>query len=278
MKEHFLTFILPCHNYAEIIEQSLQSVYQQKNLRCLFEVICTDDSSTDPRTPEILKKWASKYDNFHVFFSNGEPKGECFANNNSISHSQGDIFFCLDTDNVLVSDSVQGLIDHLDKTGCEGACFEELRFFREIDGEYVSESSWFFKAPNNVVDIHRIIREAGETPAASGNYLFTRESYEKAGGYPNGNVMGSWSFGFRQHATGSRIAILPKTFYWHRHSEGGMYLTNQKKGLNYKAVMKTALEFPKIYTPETWRFMQTEECQQNFLRCCNSGKIKLRIR
>lgn len=277
MKEHFLTYILPCHNYAEIIEQSLDSIYQQKNLKVPFEVICTDDCSTDARTPKILKKWSKKHENFHIFFNDDEPKGECFANNISISHSQGDIFFCLDTDNVLVPNSIQGLIDHLDKTGCEGACFEELRFFREVEGKYVKDNSWFFKAPNNIVDIHRIVREAGETPASSGNYLFNKMSYEKAGGYPEGNVMGSWSFGFRQHATGSRIAILSNTFYWHRYSEGGMYLTNHKKGLNSIAVMETALEFPGIYTDETWKFMQTDECKSKFLRCCSAGKINLRM-
>ena len=60
---HFLTFILPCYNYADIIEQSLDSIYQQ-NLKIPFEVIATDDVSPDERTREILRKWDKKYDNF----------------------------------------------------------------------------------------------------------------------------------------------------------------------------------------------------------------------
>lgn len=275
MREHFLTFILPCYNYADIIEQSLVSVYQQDNLKVPFEVICTDDCSSDSRTPEILKKWENDHSNFRVFLLEGQPRGECFANNHSIRNSQGDIFFCLDTDNVLVPNSVQGLIDLLDSSGCDGACFEELRFFKDVEGKRVPGDVWKFKAPNNIVDIRHIC-STGMTPASSGNYLFTKESWERAGGYPDGNVMGSWSFGFRQHATGGKIAILPNTFYWHRFSDGGMYLTNQKKGLNGKAMMDTVLEFKHLFTGETLKVFETEECKRSFTGCCQANRIKLK--
>ncbi len=270
---HFLTYILPCYNYADIIEESLESIYQQ-NLEIPFEVICTDDNSTDTKTKEILLKWQSKYNNFHAFFRT-ETGGECCANNDSINHAKGDLFFCLDTDNVLVPNSMQPLINCLDYTGCDGACFEELRYFKTINGKRVQKDSWFFKAPNNIVDIQHIIK-TGMTPASSGNYLFTKQSYERAGGYPNGNVMGSWSFGFRQHATGSRIAILPKTFYWHRISDGGMWLSNQRKGLNNKAIIETVLEFKHIFSQETQKLLETEDCQKDFLSYCLKGKIKIK--
>lgn len=273
--KHFLSFILPCYNYADIIEEALVSIYKQ-HLSIPFEVICTDDASTDEKTKQILRKWDDAVDNFHAYYRD-ESGGECIANNLSVSHAQGDLFFCLDTDNVLVPDSVNKLIEHLDNTKCEATCFEELRFFKNINGRYSHLNSWFFKAPNNIVDLACMIgKEGGKTPPASGNYLFTRESYEKAGRYPEGNVMGSWSFGFRQLATGSRIAILPSTFYWHRFSEGGMYLTNQRKGLNGKAMMSVVLEFKHLFTDETQAVFNTDECKHSFTNCCLQGKIRLK--
>jgi glycosyltransferase involved in cell wall biosynthesis len=269
---HFLSFILPCYNYADILEECLSSIYQQ-NLCVPFEVICTDDNSSDKRTVEILKRWENSHDNFRLQLRTFTG-GECVANNDSIRLAQGDIFFCLDTDNILEPNSVQLLINHLDKTGCEGACFQKLYFFKKENNSRKRTSTWVFDVPNNVVDIHHITK-TGMTPAASGNYLFTRESYNRAGGYPEGNVMGSWSFGFRQHATGCRIAVLPDTFYWHRFSEGGMYLTNQKKGLNAKAIIQTVLEFKHIFTPETQKLLETEECQKDFLGFCLKGMVKV---
>jgi glycosyltransferase involved in cell wall biosynthesis len=273
--KHFLTFILPCYNYADIIEQSLASIYQQVNLKVPFEVICTDDCSTDEKTRDILRDWTFRYSNFYSYFRR-ETGGECVANNLSISRSQGDLIFCLDTDNVLVPNSVQGLIDLLDEVGCEGASFQKLQYFKELKHRsYRRTNSWVFESPNNIIDIYHIC-STGMTPASSGNYLFTRESYDRAGGYPEGNVMGSWSFGFRQHATGSRIVILPGTFYWHRFSKGGMYLSNEKKGLNSIAVSKTAREFPEIYTRETWELMQKEEYKNDFFKLMRSGLVKLK--
>lgn len=252
---HFLTFILPCYNYADIIEQSLDSIYQQ-NLKIPFEVIATDDVSPDERTREILRKWDKKYDNFHAYFHT-ENKNEGGTCNTCISHSKGDLFFCLDTDNVLAPNSMNALIELLDETGCEGACFEELKFFKEIDGKYVQINSWIYKAPDNIIDLSHIIRTS-ETPASSGNYLFTKKSYEKAGSYPEHNCMGSWGFGFRQLATGSKIVILPNSFYWHRYSEGGMYLINFHEGKIAEAVKRVVMEFIDILNEENIKTLENK--------------------
>ena len=273
---HFLTFILPCFNYADIIEQSLASIYQQK-LNIPFEVICTDDCSTDERTRDILRKWEKLYSNFYAHYHT-ENKSEGGACNTCIEHSKGDLIFCLDTDNVLVKDSVQDLVDLIDKTGCEGACFHRLKYFIEIDKKYAvqfDENYWTFKAPDNIVDIHHII-STSETPASSGNYLFTRESYNRAGGYSENNCMGSYCFGFKQHATGSRIAVLPNTFYWHRYSKDGMYLTNLKKGTIGKDVWSVVSVYMNIFTEETQKFLKEGENRYNFIGYCNAGKIKIK--
>jgi glycosyltransferase involved in cell wall biosynthesis len=273
---HFLSFILPCYNYADIIEQSLASIYKQ-NLKIPFEVICTDDCSTDERTKEILRKWEKEHDNFHAYFHT-ENKGEGGACNTCIKHSSGDIFFCLDTDNVLVPDSINALIDLLDTTKCEGACFEKLRYFKEVNGQYVKmrRQDWSFTAPNNIVDIRHIISTT-ETPAASGNYLFTKESWERAGGYPENNIMGSYCFGFKQLATGSRIAVLPNTFYWHRVSDGGMYLTNAAKGnIIGEHVWRVVSEHLNIFTKETQQLLNTGNNKYNFISYTNSGRIILK--
>lgn len=244
---HFLTFILPCYNYADIIEQSLNSIYQQ-NLNIPFEVICTDDLSTDERTREILRKWDKLHDNFHAYFHT-ENKGEGGALNTCIKYSKGDLFFCLDTDNVLPPNVVNRLITLLDETGCDGACVEELKFFKEVNGKYVQSSSWIYKAPNNIIDLQHLVY--GEnSPAASGNYLFTKRSYEKAGGYPENNCMGSWGFGLRQFATGSKIVILTDSFYWHRYSEDGMYLVNYRSGKIAGAIREVVVGLTNILSKE----------------------------
>lgn len=277
---HFLSFILPCYNYAEIIEQSLESIYKQ-NLKIPFEVIATDDLSTDNKTREILRKWEKKYDNFHAHFHR-ENQGEGGALNTCIKHSKGDLFFCLDTDNVLVSNSVEGLIDLLDELKCEGACFNELWYFKIGTDEKSYKKSHFlrFGAKDSrqvIVDIHHIT-STNRTPADSGNYLFTKESWERAGGYPENNCMGSWGFGFRQHATGSRIAVLRDSFYWHRISVGGLYMTNLRKGNIGRDVWSVVSQHIDIFTEETQELLKKDEYKYAFKKWCGADKIRLKER
>ena len=63
--EHFLSFIMPCFNCSKTMKESIDSIYEQ-NIMIPFEVVCTDDASTD-NTVEILRVYEEKYDNFYVY-------------------------------------------------------------------------------------------------------------------------------------------------------------------------------------------------------------------
>lgn len=249
--EHFLSFIMPCYNCAATVVESLDSIYAQHNLKVPFEVICTDDGSTDS-TRTVLCEYQKTHPTMQVYFHE-QNKGGGASRNTCVLHSRGDIIFCLDSDNVLVPNSVQGLIDVLDQTGCDGASFAEFRFFR---GNYEHDSSWYLQAPHNMCDLHHIITEV-KTPGASGNYLYTRKSYDKAGGYPEGHPADTWGFGFRQHATGSSIALLPNSYYWHRFSDTSYWTREDKAGRMKPAYLKVVKEFPQIFTQATWEYLSS---------------------
>ena len=56
-----------------------------------------------------------------------------------------------------------------------------------------------------------------KVPGASGNYMFTRESWKRAGGYPEfAGALDTWGFGFRQLATGSKMMVMEDSYYHHR--------------------------------------------------------------
>lgn len=247
---------MPCYNCADTVIESLDSIYTQTNLGIDFEVICTDDGSKDS-TRALLLNYQESHPNMHVYFHD-KNKGGAAARNTCVEHARGDIIFCLDSDNVLVADSVRGLIDLMDATGCECASFEKLYFFR---GHYKLENVWQFQAPNNMCDLYHVFTTT-HTPGASGNYLYTKKSFERAGGYPVGNPADTWGFGFRQMATGTRIAILPNTFYWHRLSDDGYWSRENRAGRMHPAYLKVAKEFPEIYSKKTWKYLNSRDPQR----------------
>src|SRR4029078_2538938 len=119
------------------------------------------------------------------------------------------------------------------------------------DGAFHELEPWVISAPGNVCDLQHILTTV-RTPAASGNYVPTRQSFERAGGYPEDRgAMDAWGFGFRQHATGTKIAIAPDTFYWHRVSPSGYWTSEQKKGTNDLNAAAIVEEFPDLLSTQS---------------------------
>lgn len=270
VSEHCLSYIIPCYNCSETIADAIESIYQQE-LDIPFEVVCTDDCSTD-KTKELLFSYQEKYSNFHVHFHEHN-KGGAAARNTCVKHSAGDLIFCLDSDNILAPNTINRLIGFLTEKGYDAACFAELRYFRGMVPNH--SHSWFFEAPNNICDINHII-STHITPASSGNYLYTRESYDRAVGYPEGSgAMDAWGFGFRQHATGTSIAVLPDSFYWHRLSDNSYWSREEKAGRNNKNALAVIREFANIFDEETKKVIFSPEAEEHFFKLIEAKRFSL---
>lgn len=209
--EHMLSFIVPCYNCATTVEESIESIYHQ-NLKIPFEVICTNDGSTD-NTLTILKNCQIKYPNLFVY-THEHNKGGGATRNTCVTHSHGDLIFCLDSDNVLCPNSVGKLIDLLDESGCDVASFAEGKAFKE---NFLYVQTFSYSVPGNTYDLYAWAENPFTNPAYGGNYLYTRKSYDRAGKYiEDVGAVDTFAFGLAQLATGSIMKTLPGTFYWHR--------------------------------------------------------------
>lgn len=222
--DHFLSFIIPCYNCEKWVEQAVDSIYQQTNLPCQFEIICTNDGSAD-NTLEVLTFLSEKYPEMHVY---NHPKnlGGASARNTCVQNSRGDIIFCLDADNVLEPDSVALLIKHMDETGSDIVAFGGPKYF--ID-DFNEVGRVHYTSPFCTYTLADII-DNSTTPPCSGNYLYTRKNYDLAGGYPPQWVIDTMAFGFNQVACGGKMTYIPNTFYWHRHGIDSYFMREYRSG------------------------------------------------
>lgn len=241
---------MPCYNCAATVEKSINSIYEQ-GISIPFEVICTDDASTD-NTLEILRSCEEKHANLHVY-AHKYNQGGGVASNTCVSHSLGDLLFRLDSDNMLAPDTINKLIDLIDQTGCDGASVQKLYFFTK---DYERRDTWEYHAPNNISDLQHIIT-GNNNPAHSGNYMYTRKSYNKAGGYQTTHGGGdTFCFGFKQFATGSKIAILPNTFYWHyQNPNGGYWVRSERLGINGKMALEVFKEYSEVFSLTSQKYL-----------------------
>ncbi len=243
--EHFLTFVIPCYNCAPWIQQAVDSIYEQKNLQCSFEVICTDDGSTDGTFLQ-LTMLSQAHPNLHIFRHENN-RGGAAARNTCIAHSQGDLIFCLDADNFLAPDSVQLLIEQMEKTGHDAVAFGGVQYFVQ-NGEKTGFVP--YDTPNQRFTLKDLVQNPNSAPW-SGNYLFTKSSFHRAGGYIHYGAADTYAFGFHQVLSGSTISYLPGTYYFHRHGIEGYYIregTSRRLPVHFFELL---LSHEELFTPQT---------------------------
>ena len=101
----FLTVFTPTYNRAYILEKCFESLLRQT---CRdFEWIVVDDGSAD-NTAELVESFKTSAP-FSVRYIYQENSGKHIAHNTAAEHAEGDLFLCLDSDDLLTEDAIETL-------------------------------------------------------------------------------------------------------------------------------------------------------------------------
>lgn len=100
-----LSIVIPVYNYANILEDNIRSVLNQKT-QYRFEAIFVDDGSTDG-AQEILRKYENHPNVKLIFQQNG---GIGAARNTGINHASGKYLMFIDCDDIVHDDIVETLM------------------------------------------------------------------------------------------------------------------------------------------------------------------------
>jgi len=258
-KGHLLTFIIPTYNRAHTIRNAIDSIYAQHNLMIPFEVVVTDDASTD-NTVAILREYAAAHDNFR-FYVHVQNGGASKARNTCVAHARGDLIFNLDSDNILEPNSVQQLVEVFNATSADVVSFGQAKFFKN---KGTAKHTWTLSYADNHCTL-RDVMQSRRSPILLGNYLFTKKSFELAGGYC-GRALETWRFGFRQLVAGAVMVVVPNTWYWHCLSPDGKLRINKKKNKNTQAGIKELKKYAHLFTDEAIELMDSYKGGDTFFR------------
>ena len=111
-----LTISVAAYNLETMIEENLQSFAKCKNKEKL-EVIVTDDGSKD-NTAKIVQKYVDKYpDVFKLIKQKNMGAGSTV--NSGIKHATGKYFKMIDGDDWVVTNNLDILLEHLEKTNSD---------------------------------------------------------------------------------------------------------------------------------------------------------------
>ena len=202
-----LSIIMPCYNCSTTINEAVNSIYKQ-NLQVSFEVILVDDNSKD-NTQSLIKELEENHENLKSIFHDKNQGGGA-ARNTAVKHSQGELIFCLDSDDILPENMLQKMINHLESNSCDGVAIGKSLFFVNKISNIVNTVEYEEKNLS-FPDLF-----TGRPISVIGNFLYTRKAYDQVNGYPADHGFDTQGFGFRIMANNLKIQVCKDAFYYQR--------------------------------------------------------------
>ncbi len=232
-----ITFIMPAYNCAATVEESVRSI-MNGNFNDGDELIIVNDCSTDS-TSTVLSKIQCDHPRIKVL-DHHHNRGGGAARNTAVRNASNDLIFCLDSDNILIPGSVRVLKECMQQKMADVIAFQEIHYFRDDPNEVTH--AWDY-GQENVTFSDYISRV--KVPGTSGNYLYTKDSWIMAGGYPESSgALDTWGFGLRQVATGSVMSLCPSSHYMHRAGHESYWVRDSRN--NNTSIMALGLLIPYL--------------------------------
>ena len=106
-----LTVFTPSYNRANCLPRLYESIKAQSNKN--FEWLIVDDGSVD-ETEIIVREWVND-GSIKIRYIYQENGGKARAFNNGVKNAEGELFFCVDSDDYLPNDAVELILDRWNK-------------------------------------------------------------------------------------------------------------------------------------------------------------------
>jgi len=209
IKKTALSIIIPCYNCKETIKEAVDSCFKQ-NLGENFEIIMVDDGSTD-NTRDILYDLAKKYKNIKIYFHE-KNRGGGATRNTAVTNSNSDTIFCLDSDDILVENTLSRMLNLLQNKKCDGILFEGgLSFKIKKNKNTKNNFKGKMDGPITIKDYF-----GGTSGGITANFMFKKSAHAMCGGYPTHHNFDTQGFGLRFLINNFIAYVCPDTYFYQR--------------------------------------------------------------
>ncbi len=250
-----LSVIIPCYNCNRTLREAVDSCYMQGFSDSEFELVMVDDGSTD-RTKELLKELASEHSNIKPVFHEKNQGGGA-ARNTAVANASADVIFCLDSDDILPAGTLLKMYNFLKEKHCDGVCLHHSTKFIGTDINNIDHVDTFSFAGEKIPLESLLQKDRIMCPLYS-VFMFTKQAFEKIGGYPTDHGFDTQGFAWRFLCQGLTAYTCPDTNYLHRiHFSKSYFLREQISGrvnYNWGEIFNEHFAY---FTSETQRFLKT---------------------
>lgn len=246
-----ISFIMPAYNCELTVSESVKSI-MNGNFTSEDELIIVNDGSIDG-TQQVLTNLQKQFPVIKII-THKKNKGGGNARNTGVKNALNEIIFCLDSDNVLQPNSIPKLKNYLIEKNADIVAFKELHYF--IQNKKRITHKWVFKDEIYLADCLKDYK----IPCSSGNYMYTKKSWKRAGGYPEfSGALDAWGFGFRQLATHSKMITMSNSHYYHRYGYNSYWIRESKKNNISLLALKILKPYFKLICSEDIKYITSEQ-------------------
>ena len=115
LTEKTLTIFTPTYNRAYILPKLYESLKVQTSFD--FEWLLVDDGSSD-ETEKIVSEWIDKNE-ISIRYIKQKNAGKMSAHNRGVQETQTPLFVCVDSDDWIVSETVERIVEEWKKLSCD---------------------------------------------------------------------------------------------------------------------------------------------------------------
>ena len=221
-----LSIIIPCYNCSSTLEEAVKSIYVQ-GLDFPFEVVLVDDCSSDS-TREKMKELSEKYSHIKCFYHEIN-KGGGAARNTGVKNSQGEVIFCLDSDDILPDGTLKKMYSFLKDKNADGVGKHKSIMFRGTDIQDVSNIITFGYAGERIPFTGLIERKGEPMMPLYSTFMHTRNAFDVIGGYPEHHGFDTQAFAWGFLANGLIAYTCPDAEYLHRVEYNKSYYIRERE-------------------------------------------------
>lgn len=201
MSDKTVSVVIACYNHARFIKQAIESVVNQSYPD--LELIIVDDASTDGSKDIILqaaKDYNSRFTKIIIEF-NEENEGAHNAFNKGAAKAHSNYISLLNSDDLYQENRITSMMNSLKSNSrVDEIAFSAVKCVDESGGELnTSQAARFESIQNRLAKApFKLLASLAENVAVStGNLLFTKDLFNKLGGFKNYKYIHDYDFFLR---------------------------------------------------------------------------------
>ena len=232
-----ISVVIPIYNVEEYAAQCLDSVLNQTMTD--YEILCVDDGSTDG-SMQIIEQYVKRNSKIRILKHTCN-RGLSAARNTGIENAQGKYIYFLDSDDMIIPETLEELLECAEKTNADIIYFNMKKIYGDEIGEARNKQHLNYENPGEIYtgkEMFCIFTEEKNIKFAAWRQFYRKDFLSENHIYFREGILHEDDlFSFICAMNAKRVINIEKEYYLYRQRDGSIMSTVSEKRLKSKFIL-----------------------------------------